>query len=142
MQSPIHSFIASLESKVSSVFPAAEVSFDGNNLSIYFKRSDTSGDFVMLLVDLTCMEEEDSGCVAVHARPDHIFKQHLIIENEGRTLILGNERRFTGGDWTDGDEFDDGHGNSMWMFMFPRDKEIISDLIAGLSEISADFFTV
>ena len=133
MQSPIHTFISSLESSITSIFPASEVSFDGNNLSIFFRRSDASGDFVQLLLDLTCMEEEESGCVAVHARPDHIFEPHWALENGSRTLTLGNQQRFTGGDWTDGEEFDDGHGNSLWMFRFPHDEDILPVLVSKLA---------
>jgi hypothetical protein len=102
MQSPIHSFISSLEVSLSAVFPAAYVSFDGQNLSIHFQRSESNGDFVLLLVDLTCMDEADTGSVAVHARPDHIFEPHWVVEgkdeenDEGRsrTLILPGRRFF------------------------------------------------
>ena len=149
MQSRIHSFISSLEVSLSSVFPAADVSFDGQNLSIHFRRSESNGDFVLLLVDLTCMEEEDAGSVAVHARPDHIFEPHWVVEEEeaagnhssssSRTLILPGQR-FVDGFFDDADEYEDGHGNSMWMFTFPQDEGRISDLIAALAGISAGYF--
>ena len=146
MQSPtIHSFISSLEVSLSAVFPAADVSFDGQNLSVYFRRSESNGDFVLLLVDLTCMEEEDAGSVAVHARPDHIFEQHWVVEgrdeeNEGRRTLILPGRRFVDGFFNDADEYEDGHGNSMWLFTFPQDEGQISDLIAALAGISVRYF--
>lgn len=142
MQSPIHTFISSLEVSLSSVFPSAEISFDGENLSVYFKRSDADGDFVMLLVDLTCMDEENVGSISVHARPDHIFEPHWIMENESRTLVLENGHRFVDGTFDGSEEFSDGHGNSMWMFEFPDDEADIAELIIGLASISASYFGV
>lgn len=111
---------------------------------VFFKRSDADGDFVLLLLDLTCMEEQDEerGCVAVHARPDHIFEPYWVIDNELRTLTLPeNQQRFTDVDWTDDIEFPDGHGNSMWVFEFPDDSERIADLFCGLAKICVDYFT-
>jgi hypothetical protein len=140
MQSPVYAFIASLEVSISAIFSAAEISFDGHNLTITYKRSDASGDFVHLLVDLTCMEEEDSGSVAVHARPDHIFAPRWITQDSTRTLTLDDETQFAGGDFDDGDEFEDGYGNTMWMFQFPDDKDAISKLVCGLAEVSSDYF--
>ncbi len=141
MQSPIISFISSLEVGLTEVFPAAEISFDGQNLSVFFKHSEPDGDFVHLLVDLTCMEEADAGTVAVHARPDHVFKPHWVVENGDRTLILKNGQRFAEGDFGHADEYPDGHGNTMWLFTFPHDEGRISDLIAGLAGISAVYFS-
>ena len=109
---------------------------------VFFKRSDADGDFVLLLFDLTCMDEDESGCVAVHARPDHIFQPHWVIENEHRTLTLDNNQRFTGGCSTDDDEFPDGHGNCVWMFRFPDDTDQIFELFCGLVKISADYFAI
>ncbi len=133
-----YTFISSLEITLTTLFPSAEISFDGHNLSIHHKRS--SRDFVLLLVDLTCMEENDHGRVAVHARPDHLFEKHWVVENGSRTLVLGDGQRFEGGDWVDGVEFADGHGNSMWMFDFPEDEGKISSLITGLVGISVGYF--
>ncbi len=135
MPSSIHTFISALEVTITALFPASDISFDGNNLSIHFKRS--SDDFVLLLVDLTCMEETDRGCFAVHARPDHLFEPHWVMENGSRTLVLGDGQRFAGGDWVDGEEFADGYGNSMWMFDFPEDEERIFSLVTGLIGIAA-----
>ncbi len=134
----IHAFISALEVTITALFPAAEIGFDGNNLSIHFKRS--SDDFVLLLVDLTCMEETDWGCVAVHARPDHLFEPHWVMENGSRTLVLSDGQRFAEGDWVDGQEFADGYGNSMWMFDFPEDEKKISSLVTGLVGIAAGYF--
>lgn len=142
MQSPIHAFISSLEVSLSTVFPAADISFDGQNLTVFFKRSDLDGDFVHFLVDLTCMEEEDAGSVAVHARPDHIFRPHWIVEDGERTLVLSNGQRFTGGDFEHSGEYPDGYGNTGWYFSFPQDEELISTLFVGLAEISAVFFAL
>ena len=138
----IDNLISSLEVSISAVFPAADVSFDGQNLTITFRRSDASGDFVHLLVDLTCMEEEDGGSVAVHARPDHIFAPSMIIEGSGRTLTLEDQTRFAEGYFDDGDEFEDGHGNTVWMFNFPDDADAIAKLVRGLLKISSDHFTL
>ena len=140
MQSPIHSFISTLEVSLASLFPASEISFDGANLTIYYKRSDASGDFVLLVVDLTCMEEADRGSVAVHARPDHIFEPHWVVEDDERTLVLRDGQRFEGGDWVDGEEFADGHGNGMWILEFPEDEGRIAALVAGLAGIAARHF--
>ena len=98
---------------------------------VFFKRSDADGDFVLLLFDLICMDQDESGCVAVHARPDHIFQPHL-----------DNNQRFTGGCSTDDDEFPDGHGNCVWMFRFPDDTDQIFELFCGLVKISADYFAI
>ena len=134
----IHAFISALENTITALFPAAEISFDGQNLSIHHKRS--SENFVLLLVDLTCMEEAEHGRVAVHARPDHLFEPHWVVENGSRTLVLGDGQRFAGGDWADGEEFADGHGNSMWMFDFPEDEGQIASLITGLAGIAVEYF--
>ena len=142
MQSAIHAFISSLEANISGIFPAAEVSFDGHNLTITYKRSDASWDFVHLLLDLTCMEEEERGSVAVHARPDHIFARRCITEGSSRTLTLEDQTQFAGGDFDDGDEFEDGHGNTMWMFQFPEESNTISKLVRGLAEISSNHFSL
>jgi hypothetical protein len=140
-QTSIHTFIASLEANISTIFPAAEVSFDGQNLSITFKRSDENGDFVHLLVDLTCMEEAESGSIAVHVRPDHIFVPHCIMEGSSRTLTLEDQTVFAGGEFDDlGEEFEDGHGNTMWMFQFPEERNTMSKLVCGLAKISSDHF--
>jgi hypothetical protein len=131
--------IHSLQQRLSLIFLDAEVEFDGENLSIYFKQSDASGDFVLILVDLTCMEEDDSGRVAVHARPDHIFSPMISIEaDDSRTLVLGDQQWFVDGDWMD--EHDDGHGNTMWAFEFPADESRIAELASGLVRIAADYF--
>jgi hypothetical protein len=130
-QSSIHTFIASLEANLSTIFPAAEVSFDGQNLSITFKRSDENGDFVM----------EESGSIAVHVRPDHIFVPHCIMEGSSRTLTLEDQTVFAGGEFDDlGEEFEDGHGNTMWMFQFPEERNTMSELVCGLAKISYDHF--
>jgi hypothetical protein len=140
-QSAINTLISRLENRLTVIFPAAEISFDGQNLTASFERSDAlNGEFVLLLFDLTCMEDAESGSVAVHARPDHIFEPHWVIENERRTLVLENQQRFTDGDFTDDGEFPDGHGNSMWIFNFPNDEERIADLFCGLAKISSDYF--
>ena len=139
MQSPIHSFISSLETNLFSIFPAATLSFDGQNLCFYYER--VGGDFVHLVVDLTCMEEEERGRVAVHARPDYIFEDHWVLEDDDtRTLSLDTGQKFVGGDFLHSDEFEDGHGNTMWMFRFPEDGKRISDLVFGLAKISDQYF--
>jgi len=140
MTTTIHTFIASLEANLSTIFPAAEVSFDGQNLSITFFRSDTNGDFVHLLVDLTCMEEAESGSIAVHARPDHIFASRFITDGSSRTLTLDDSTVFTGGDFDDGSEFEDGCCNTMWMFQFPEERNTISKLVFGLAQIACEHF--
>ena len=95
---------------------------------------------MLLLVDLTCMEEEDCGRVAVHARPNHLFEPHWVMENGSRTLVLGDGQRFAGGDGADGEEFADGHGNTMWVFDFPEDEGQIASLITGLVGIAVGYF--
>ena len=139
-QSAIHTFIASLEANLSTIFPAAEVIFDGQNLSITFFRFDENDDFVHLLVDLTCMEEAESGSIAVHARPDHIFAPRFITDGSSRTLTLDDSTVFAGGDFDDGSEFEDGFGNTMWMFQFPEERNTMSELVCGLAKISYDHF--
>jgi hypothetical protein len=75
-------FISTLHNRVSSgIFPEAELDFDGNNLSIYYKHSDSSGDFMHIVADLACMGEDGSGAVAVHARPEHIFMRCNLLLN-------------------------------------------------------------
>jgi hypothetical protein len=140
MQPSIGDLISSLEVSISAIFSAAEVNFDGQNLTITYRRSDASGDFVHLLVDLTCMEEEDGGSVAVHARPDHIFSPFMITEGSCRTLTLEDQTRFAEGYFDDEGEFEDGHGNTAWMFKFPDDAAAIAKLVCGLVKIAADHF--
>ena len=140
MQSPLELYIASLQNRISAIFPAANICFDGDILCLTYKRPDKTGDFVHLLVDLTIMEEDEAGKVAVQARPDHIFEKHWTLENGTRTLTLENNHTFPGGDSDESNDFGDGLGNSIWMFQYPEDKEKIADLFCGLVKMSAAYF--
>jgi hypothetical protein len=144
MTNDVVEFISSLRSSLSGLFPCAEVDFDGANLSVYFRKSPaSSGDhhFVHLLVDLTCMEEDNCGCVAVHARPVHIFAPFITVVGEERVLTLREcqQEPFVDGEFLD--EHEDGHGNLMWSFHFPEDSCRIADLACGLTKIAAAYFS-
>jgi hypothetical protein len=130
-------FVALLLPRLKATFTDAVVDFDGENLSVYYKLSDASGDFVQILVDMTCMAEQDAGTVAVHARPDHIFVSHL---DQGTTLMLEGQEPFVMASQVDGSEFPDGHANNMWMFEFPENGDRIADLASRLVQIAADYF--
>lgn len=130
-------FVASLLPRLKAIFADAEVDFDGENLTVYYKHSGASGDFVQILVDMSCMTEQDAGAVAVHARPDHIFVSHL---DQGITLTLENHEPFVMDSQVDGSEFPDGHANNMWMFEFPENSDRIANLASGLVRIAADYF--
>jgi hypothetical protein len=132
-------FIATLQHRLSTLFPDAEVAFDGENLTVHFQQADSDRDFVLLVVDLTCMEQDDNGCIAVHARPDHMFADTITVEeDDSRTLVLADSEPFVKGDWIN--EHEDGHGNTMWAFDFPDDSTRIADLACGLTKIANDYF--
>ncbi len=132
-------FVASLQRRLSELFHDAEVEHLGDNLTVCFKNSDADGDFVHLLVDMTCMEAEDRGCIAVHARPTHIFDSVITVESNGsRTITLETQASFVDGDWSD--EHEDGLCNFMWMFEFPHDHHRITALACGLTKIAANYF--
>ena len=132
-------FVASLQCRLSELFHDAEVEYFGDNLTVWFKNSDASGDFVHLLIDMTCMKAEDRGCIAVHARPTHIFDPVITVETNGsRTITLENHESFVDGDWSD--EHEDGLCNFMWMFEFPDDSHRITVLACGLTKIAANYF--
>lgn len=130
-------FVAALRARTSSPFPLNDLDFDGHNISMFYRHSETSGDFVHLIVDFTCVED---GHVAVHARPDHIFERFITGDDDALTLTLNDGQTFNGGDTIPGWEFDDGHGNNMWTFDFPEESDRISNLFIGLTRIAAEHF--
>jgi hypothetical protein len=63
------------------------------------------------------------------------------MEGSSRTLTLEDQTVFAGGEFDDlGEEFEDGHGNTMWMFQFPEERNTMSKLVCGLAKISSDHF--
>jgi hypothetical protein len=127
-------FAASLGARMSVAFPLAEVEFDGENLVLYHRAPD--GRFVHALVDFTCL---DTGTVAVHARPDHVFSPHWEDVGDDRRVLVVDGTRFDG-DGSGGDEFEDGLGNTVWCFDFSEDKDRIAALAVRLASLSAAYF--
>jgi hypothetical protein len=138
----VDAFAASLGAKMSAAFPKAVVRYDGENLSLSFGVSDDN--FAHVLVDFTCLDEDDKGTVAVHARPDYVFEPHwqeVDINNTiTRTLITADGTRFEGGDGSDGHEYPDGLGDTVWMLDISRDEELIASLAVGLAALCAVAF--
>ena len=146
----VDAFISSLGSKMSAAFPTAEIFADGGNLSLEYTAG-PGAKFVHIVVDFTCLDEKDTGFVAVHARPDCVFEPHweeeAVEESDGvdsismayRTLVTP-ATRFDGGDGGDGHEFDDGFGNTMWSFQYPCDEERIAALAVALAGIGGKHF--
>ena len=135
----VDAFATDLGCKMSLAFPLADVHVDGGGVSLTYKVS--GAEFVHGLVDFTCLDEHDIGLVAVHARPDHVFQPHWEEDANGvRTLIASDAARFEGGDGGDGHEFEDGLGNTVWTFEFPRDAERIAALAVALAGLSARHF--
>ena len=136
----VDAFAASLGAKMSAAFPKAEVGYDGQNVTLYHE---TDNKFVHVVVDFTCLDEANKGAVAVHARPDHVFRPHWDEEIDHdtitRTLFTSNFR-FEGGDGSDGHEFPDGLGNTAWMFDISTDEDTIASLAVTLAKLSAAAF--
>jgi hypothetical protein len=131
----VDAFAASLCARMSAVCPTASVDFDGQNVCLH-RRGSTDA-FVHIVVDFTCLEEDDTGTVAVHARPDGVFSSHWEERENGRTLVAADGEKFEGGDCDAGNEFEDGLGNTCWMFTFPRDGDKIASLAASLASFGA-----
>lgn len=137
----VDAFAGSLGEKMSALFPEAEVQFDGQNLTLSCASDEK---FVLLVVDFSCLDEDDKGTVAVHARPDHVFRPNWEEADDGngtitRTLFT-SDFRFEGGDGSDGHEFPDGLGNTTWMFDISADEEPIASLAVALATLSAAAF--
>ena len=124
---------ASIAGKMSAVFQSAVVRDDGlDGVTLHHPSG------VHVVVDFICLDNENKGSVAVHARPDHVFRPHW---EEGETRVLTiNGERFDDGDGTDGHEFEDGLGNTVWMFTLPGEEERIAILAVGLAKLAAARF--
>ena len=136
----IDAFIDSLGRTLSVKCPGAAVVADPTGVSIYYDASTPKrpGDFAHVLVDFTCV---DTQTVAIHARPDHLFKPYYVEEASGEmTLVAANGTRFEGGSPDLGDEFEDGFGNTDWHFTFPDDEARIAALVGCLAAVCAQRF--
>ena len=141
----VDAFASSLCLQMSAAFPSAEVEFDGENVTLYHSGGDER--FVHVVVDFTCLSGDDVGFVAVHARPDHVLEKHWVeVEHEDlritRALTVADGVCFEDGDGSDGDEYADGFGNTVWTFSFPSDKDRIAALAVGVSALCAGVFAV
>jgi hypothetical protein len=134
----VDAFAISLGARMSAAFPLAEVEFDGQCLSLYHHVSYER--FVHAVVDFSCLDEDNEGCVAVHARPDHLFRPHWEENEACRTLVTVEGVRFEGGDGQDGHEYPDEFGNTMWSFNFPGDEDSIATLAVALATLSTAHF--
>jgi hypothetical protein len=124
-------FAASLTLQMSAAFTPGQVEFGGDCITIYHAR-EAPGEFVHVVVDFTCYD--DIGTVVVHARPDHVFEPHWMDGVDGQVMLAGSHGEPTG------EDFDDGYGNTLWMFEHPKDEARIAALANALARICAEYF--
>jgi hypothetical protein len=137
----VDAFIESLGRKLSDQCPGAKVETDlAQGVTVRYD-SPTTGSFAHLFVDFTCF---DTYTVAVHARPEHLFKPFCKKGKGTRkhkvTLTTRDGTRFRDGSFDVDGDFDDGFGNFLWHFKFPDGEERITALAVFLADVCAETF--